>query len=422
MQTRVEATYWLESPHPLEKAAEVIAGEQSSGTFVEIPGETADLKARFRARVESVETLNTAPAASLTGKYPPGARFNQGRVRLSWSMENFGPSLPNLLSTVSGNLWELQEVSGLRLLKLALPADFARRYAGPQFGAPGTRALSGVQRGPLVGTIIKPSVGMTPEQTAKLVEELCDGGIDFIKDDELMGDAPHCPFNERVSAVLDVIARHAERTGRKVMYAANITDDVDRMLANHDFVHAHGGTCVMVSVNSVGFSGLAHVRRHSRLPIHAHRTGWGLFARSPGIGWDFGPWQALARLAGADHVHVCGLRNKFWEADESVIASARECLAPLFDDGPAYRAMPVFSSAQWAEQAKQTFDATGTDDLIYTAGGGIVAHPGGVAAGVRAIRHAWEGAVSGLSLEQVAQQSREVRESIAKFGKKKGQA
>ena len=144
-------------------------------------------------------------------------------VTLSWPLHNLGPSLPNLLATIAGNLWELKPFSGMRLLDVRLPPAFLAAYRGPQFGVAGTRSLTGVHGRPLIGTIIKPSVGLTPQATAEQVKVLVEAGIDFIKDDELQADGPHCPFDERLRAVMKVINAHADRTGKKVMYAANIT-------------------------------------------------------------------------------------------------------------------------------------------------------------------------------------------------------
>ena len=304
-----------------------------------------------------------------------------------------GPSLPNLMATVAGNLFELKQFSGLKLLNLELPDEFRQRYPGPQFGVAGTRKLAQVETLPLIGTIIKPSVGMTPAETAAMVRQLAEGGIDFIKDDELQSDGPHCPFAERVQAVMEVINRHAEKTGKKVMFAFNVTGEVDEMRERHDVVLAAGGTCVMVSVNSAGLPGVTSLRRHSQLPIHAHRNGWGMFDRSPAIGMSYLAYQKFWRVAGVDHMHVNGLRNKFCESDESVIASARECLTPMFaPPGPGYEIMPVFSSGQTAEQAADTYRLLGSTDLIFACGGGIMGHPGGIGAGVGAIRAAWEAA------------------------------
>jgi len=399
---RIHATYWLETGDAPARAADVIAGEQSSGTFVALPNETPELKARSGARVERLEVLDTSQVPSLpTPK--KAARYTRCVLELSWPIENLGACLPTLMATVAGNLFELRVVTGLRITDLRLPPSFAATYPGPAFGVEGTRELSGVRDGPLIGTIIKPSVGLSASETAQQVRELVDGGIDFIKDDELQSDGSHCPFDERVRAVMRVVNEAAERTGKKAMVAFNLTGDLDRMRRRHDLVASQGGTCVMVCLNSVGIVGLHELRRHSGLPIHAHRAGWGYLSRSPALGWDYAPWQKIWRLAGADHMHVNGLRNKFSEPDDSVIAAARAVLAPVADGAPM-AAMPVFSSGQTGLQAHDTFAALGCTDLIHTAGGGIFGHPKGVAAGVEALRASWEAAVSGVPLADHARE------------------
>jgi ribulose-bisphosphate carboxylase large chain len=400
MEQRIRASYRIVSALPALQAAEVIAGEQSTGTFTRIPGETDELRERHGARVESVTEADGS--ASI--------------VELSWPLANMGPSLPNLLAAVAGNLWELKQFTQLHLLDLQLPPAFLERYCGPQFGIAGTRRLSGVYERPLIGTIIKPSVGLTPEATAELVARLAGGGIDFIKDDELQCDGPHCPFSQRLSAVMRVINEHADRTGKKVMYAANITGEIDEMLHRHDEVLAGGGTCVMVSIHSVGLSGLTALRRRCALPIHAHRNGWGLLGRSRDISVSFVAWQKIWRLAGVDQLHCNGIANKFWESDKSVIASARECVRPMFDvPGKGCEILPVLASGQTARQAPATYAALGTTDLLFAAGGGIMAHPGGVAAGVRSLHQAWEAAVKGIPLESYAATHTELREALERF-------
>jgi ribulose-bisphosphate carboxylase large chain len=246
-----------------------------------------------------------------------------------------------------------------------------------------------------------------------LVRTLGEAGIDFVKDDELMADPPHSRLKDRVRAVMREISRLADKTGRKVMYAFNISDEFDAMLRHHDEVLKAGGTCVMVSINSVGLSAVAGLRRHSQLPIHGHRNGWGMFTRHPALGIEFTAYQKLWRLAGVDHLHVNGLHNKFWEPDDSVVRSIQALMTPLFG---GYQAMPVVSSGQWGGQASETYRRTGTVDLMYVAGGGIMAHPGGPAAGLRGIQQAWEAAVKGIPLEEYAQSHPELRQTIEKFG------
>jgi ribulose-bisphosphate carboxylase large chain len=191
---RIVATYWIETAYPLDEAAATMAGEQSTGTFLRVPGETDELREQFAATVEKITELETVQTPSLPGSGLPRNWDKQRRtaeVILSWPLHNIGPSLPNLLATVAGNLSELKPFSGLKLLDLTLPPAFLAAYQGPQFGVAGTRALTGVYNRPIIGTIIKPSIGQTPEATAQQVKVLAEAGIDFIKDDELQSDGPH---------------------------------------------------------------------------------------------------------------------------------------------------------------------------------------------------------------------------------------
>ncbi len=419
MSERIYATYLIETPYPVEHAAEVMAGEQSSGTFTRLANETDELRTHHGAIVERIEPLECVTTPSLPVRPTKGSdmpRYQRARVTLSWPIANLGASLPNLLSTVAGNLFELKEFSALKLLDLTLPDSFATAYPGPQYAIAGTRELTGIERRPLIGTIIKPSVGLSPAQTAEVVEQLVEGGIDFIKDDELQANGPHNPLEARVDAVMPIINAYTERTGRKVMYAFNITGDIDDMLRHHDYVAAAGGSCVMVALNSVGLAGVAHLRKHCRLALHGHRAGWGLYSRSPHIGMSFVAYQKLWRLAGVDHIHVNGLANKFSEADDSVIVSARSCLTPMFPPpAPGCEVMPVFSSGQTARQAVDTYQALGSTDLIFCAGGGIMAHPGGIASGVKSLRQAWDAAVQGTTLEAYAAEHRELAQALEAF-------
>jgi len=411
------ARYFVESSVASEKIAQVIAGEQSSGTFLSLPGETGELKERSRARVVRIDPLAPALQPTLSSGYvdrhPHGGVFHRAEIEIAFPVANVGANLSSLLATVAGNLYELGEVTGLRLLDLDLSPDFAAQFAGPAFGIPGTRRLAGVQGRPLIGTIIKPSIGLTPVQTAELVDSLCAAGIDFIKDDELMADPPYAPFDERLRAVVPVLKRHADRLGRMPMYAINISGSVDEMLRRHDAVLAAGGSCVMVSINWVGFSGVEHLRRHAQLPLHGHRNGWGALTRHAALGFSFQAYQKLWRLAGIDQLHVNGIRSKFWEPDDSVIASARACLSPWAGLPPL---MPVFSSGQWAGLAHDLYGALGAVDLMHLAGGGIIGHPDGIAAGMASMREGWEAAVADVSLDSYAESHPALRRALVHFG------
>ncbi|WP_269499895.1 ribulose-bisphosphate carboxylase large subunit family protein [Castellaniella sp. S9] len=412
--SRFSVTYFAESPKGLQHAAQVIAGEQSTGTFVRLPQETDELRARSGARIESIEVTDRVSTPSLPSR-TRGETYEQGHIRISWPLDNTGPSIPNLLTTIAGNLFELADLSALRLEDVDLPQVFAKACPGPQFGAAGTRRLVGID-GPLIGTIIKPSIGLSADGTADLVDQLAQAGIDFIKDDELQANGAYCPLRDRVAAVMPVIERHAQRNGKKVMYAFNITDELDVMLRNAEMVEKAGGTCIMVSLFSVGLTGLRALRERVALPIHGHRAGWGLYSRSPHIGISFAVWQKLWRLAGADHLHVNGLANKFTEADAVVAAAARAVQQPVCaEGGPPHLAMPVYSSGQTAWQLGPARDILGNDDFIFCAGGGIISHPDGAGGGVRALRQAAAAARDGVPVQEAAKDAPELAAALRTF-------
>lgn len=416
---RITATYLIETHLQVSEAASVLAGEQSSGTFVAVPGETNELKERFAARVESIREMETLAEPSLPANLQEkskGRTFRRAEIKVSWSIENFSFNVPAMISTLQGNLYELRQFTGLKLVDFETPPSYDKQFPGPRFGVRGTRELSGATGRPLIGTIIKPSVGLTPEETAALTASLAEAGIDFIKDDELMTSTGNSPFDRRVDAVMRVINDYALKSGKKVMYAFNITGELEEMLRRYEKVVSAGGTCVMVSVNSVGWSGVKKVCDQGALPVHGHRNGWGMLNRHPILGIEFPAYQKLWRLAGIDQIHVNGIQNKFWESDDSVERSVKACLKPYLKGETI---MPVVSSGQWGGQAFETYRRTQTTDLLYLAGGAIMAHPFRPAGGVKAIQQAWTAAVQGLTLEETASKYPEFSASVEKFGKKK---
>ncbi|MBP9931462.1 MAG: ribulose-bisphosphate carboxylase large subunit family protein [Rhodoferax sp.] len=415
---RFSATFLIETPLEPTRVAEVMAGEQSCGTFTRVHGETDELRERARARVIRVDELASVqrpslPNALLERKGTPGP-WRRARVTVDFPCANVGANLPTLASTVSGNLYDLGEVTGLRLESMQLPASYRAQFDFPRHGVQGTRTLTGVAEGALVGTIIKPNVGLSARQTAELVARLCEAGVDFIKDDEVCADPAHAPLAERVPAVMAVVRQHQQRSGKHVMVAFNISDETDAMRRHADLVQREGGSCVMASLNWCGYSALQTLRRHTPLVIHGHRNGYGALSRHPLLGMSFQAYQTLWRLAGVDHMHVHGLQGKFAQPDDEVVDSARDCVAPL-TDGADDRVMPAFSSGQWAGTVPATWQAITSDDLLFMSGGGILAHPDGAAAGVASIRQAWLATREGTSLADYARQAPELARALAFF-------
>ena len=422
--SRFEATYLIETPLDPAHVAEALAGEQSCGTFTRVEGETDALRARARATVESVELLDVAPAPSLPngwmqrrGMFDQPQTWQRARLRVSFPCDNIGPNLPTLAATVSGNLFDLGEVTGLRLEAMQLPGSYRQQFDLPAQGIAGTRTLTGVHGRPLIGTIIKPNVGLSAEETGELAGRLCAAGVDFIKDDEVCANPVHAPLADRVKSVMRRVRAHQDKTGKLVMVAFNITDETDAMRRHADLIAAEGGSCVMASLNWCGYSAIQTLRRHTPLALHGHRNGYGALSRHPLLGFSFQAWQTLWRLAGVDHMHVHGLQGKFSQTDEEVVESAHDSLQPL-TDAVDDRVLPAVSNGQWAGTVPATWAQFRSNDLLFMSGGGILAHPDGPAAGVASLQQAWDAVQKGETLAQRATHASELRHAIDFFGKK----
>lgn len=417
----IEATYLVETPLDPEKIAEIIAGEQSSGTFVRVTSETDELRERAAAQVLSVEELTPLETPSLGSAWVKArgltAPFRRAKIRVGFPPANIGANLPTLAATVSGNLYDLGEVTGLRLLSIDLPEDYRARFAYPALGVAGTLRCLALHGRPVFGTIIKPNVGLRTEEIADLVELLCEAGVDFIKDDEVAVDPAYAPLTERIPAVMRRVRAYRERSGRDVMIAFNITDETDAMRRHADLIAREGGSCAMVSMNWVGLSAMQSLRASTPLALHGHRNGYGGMARHPALGMSFAAYQTLYRLTGVDHMHVHGIGGKFADDANEVTEAARLCGRPLAEGGPdSDKVCPVFSSGQWAGTLPATHVAVGSPDFMFLAGGGILAHPAGPAAGVASMRQAWDAIAAGQSLERFAVRNTALEQALTFYG------
>lgn len=413
MTDQIRVTYRIETPGSIEAMAQKIAADQSTGTFTELPGETEALKARYAARVETIVPLPDADRPGFPTDAP--GPFHRADVTIAWPLDAIGTDIAALMTITVGGVYAVRGLTGVRVMDFDLPPDFAC-HPGPQFGIAGSRHLMGVPEGPMIASIIKPSLGLSPEDTAQLVQTLCEAGVDFIKDDEKLMSPKYSPLAARVDAIMPVIERHADRTGKRVMYAFGISSaDPDRMMRDHDHVAARGGNAAVVNINSIGHGGMAFLRKRSALCLHAHRNGWDILARHPALGMEFCAYQKIWRLLGVDQFQINGIQAKYWEPDDSFIRSFHDVMTPMFSD--ADRPLPVVCSGQWGGQAVETYQRTGqTLDLMYLGGGGIHGHPNGAAAGVRAIRRAWQAAADGESLRQAAVDHPDLAASLAKWG------
>jgi ribulose-bisphosphate carboxylase large chain len=411
---RLTAHYYIESHIEPERAAALLAGEQSSGTFVKVPGESLELSARHGAEVTAVRHLgSTTP--SLPSRSTPD-RVMAAEIELEFPMENVGSDLATTLTAVAGNLFELGDLFGCRLQQLDLPDEFVEAHHGAAYGVRGTRELIGAGDGVLVGTIVKPNVGLKEPEYRQVIRDLARASIDLIKDDELMTDPDYLPLETRVRVATEEIEAAAQITGQRTMYAFNITGDIAGLRSRHDLVVDAGGTCVMLTIPVMGLPALEYLRSFTQVPIHGHRGGLAASMRHPALGMAYDVWQKLARLAGADHLHASGLGSKFYERDDEVAENVRHLLVPL---GSGQQVLPALSSGQNVFTPHPTWQALHTTDLLMLAGGGIAAHPDGAAAGVKSLRDSWAAAQAGTALEAAARDSEPLARAVDFFGAQK---
>jgi 3-oxoisoapionate-4-phosphate decarboxylase len=414
----IRLTYRIETSGSIEHLADKIASDQSTGTFVDLPGETADLKNRVAARVVAIRNLQPITTPSFPTDHT--GPFKRAEVDIDFPYAAIGTDLSALMTIAIGGVYAIKGFSGIRIVDMKLPDEFREAYQGPQFGVSGSRKLTGVYDRPIIGTIIKPALGLRPHESAVLVKEVVEAGADFVKDDEKLMSPSYSSLEDRVKAIMPIILDHEQKSGKKCMYAWGISAiDPDQMMRNHDEVLKAGGNCAVVNINSIGMGAMAFLRKRSNLVLHAHRNGWDILTRHPGLGMDFKVYQQFWRLLGVDQFQINGIRVKYWEPDESFVDSFKAVNTPLF--APDDCSLPVAGSGQWGGQAHDTYEKTGhTLDLMYLCGGGIVAHPGGAAAGVRAVKQAWEAAVQNIPLETYAKTHPELAQSISKFADGKG--
>ncbi len=388
----VIATYYLEADD-IKAAADALAGEQSTGTWVRVGFETDTLMERHRAKVLDV-----------TGNI----------VRVAFPFENFGPVIPMLLTTTAGNLFEMGDFKNVKLMDLEFPKEFVKEFKGPKFGIDGTKRMLGVKGRPLIGCIVKPCVGLPPEEFAEACYQAAVGGVDFIKDDELIANPGYSQIEERTNKTVEALDRANAEKGEKTMYAVNVTDEVDRIMENADTAIENGANCLMLNFVTAGFSALRVLCEDEsvKVPVHCHRDMFAAFTRSDVHGIHTQVVSKLARLCGGDQVHVGAVIGKLYEGIDSVMQSVKVLKEDFYDISPS---LPVSSGGQHPGKIPENLKLLDEDALIL-AGGGIFGHTDGAMAGARAMRQALDATLSGISLEEYAKEHTELKAAIEQWG------
>jgi ribulose-bisphosphate carboxylase large chain len=388
-ETDLICTFYVEPDGiSLKEAAGGVAAESSIGTWTELT--TAEpYVAKLAARVFSIEG-NVAKIVY------PIALFERG-------------NMPNILSSVAGNVFGLKALKNLRLNDVELPAELVKSFKGPRFGIEGIRKLLKIPERPLVGTIIKPKLGLKTVDHARVAYEAWVGGCDIVKDDENLSSQRFNPFEERVVKTLESRDKAEEETGERKVYMANITAETETMLKRAEFVLAHGGEYVMVDILTCGFSALQTLRdQNFKLVIHAHRAGHAAFTKNPKHGIAMRAIAKVSRIIGVDQLHVGTVVGKMSETKHEVLENIEACKMPMSGLKPV---MPVASGGLHPRLVPALMETFGKDFVIQ-AGGGIHGHKDGTFAGAKAMRQAVDAAMEGKALEEYAKTHKELKTAL----------
>lgn len=374
---------------PREAAAHLCA-EQSTAQWKRV-GVDEDFRPQFAAKVLELDARPLPHGFSIPlAHLPQGAvqgAVHACRATIAHPHGNFGARLPNLLSAICGEgVFFSPGIPLIRLEDVRFPASFLAQFDGPQFGIAGLRAQLQVFNRPIFFGVIKPNIGLPPESFAALGYESWVGGLDIAKDDEMLADMPWCPLAER-AALLGAARRRAEAvTGVPKMYLANITDEVDRLVALHDVAVEQGANAVLVNTMPVGLSGVRMLRRHATVPIIAHFPMIAAWSRVPGYGIHSRVITRLQRLAGCDAIIMPGFGSRMFTPEHEVLENVRACVEPMGTIAPS---LPVPGGSDSAATLEAVYRKLGTVDFGFVAGRGIFGHPEGPAAGATSIREAW---------------------------------
>jgi len=380
---------------PFERAAGGIAAESSVGTWTDVTTEKQYVK-KYAAHV-----FNLDPKS--------------GIVDIAYPMDGFEPSnIPQILSSVAGNIFGMKEVNNLRFLDLRFPKKLIKSFPGPMFGIPGVRKLLKVKTRPLLGTIIKPKMGLNPRDHAQVAYQAWSGGCDIVKDDENLANQKFNSFYKRIPLTLKARDKAEKETGEKKIYMPNITAPFEEMIKRAEFVKEHGGEYVMVDIITVGWSALQELRNYDKklkLVLHEHRAGHAAFTRNPKHGISMLVVAKLSRTIGFDQLHAGTIVGKMEGGKEEVIdivnALTKDVTPERGQSGLTlgqdwYGTKPVFPVASGGLQPLHfpTIVNYLGKDVILQAGGGIHGHPKGTFHGAKVARAVVESIDKGIPLEQ----------------------
>jgi len=375
---------------PVPRLSLALAVEQSTGTWVAVPGETPEVRCKHVAKVIGVYEV-----PDYEFEVPQGVETRDYIVQIAFPEVNIGEQIPMLLTAVVGNI----SMGGkIKLLDLRFPKKYVDGFGGPKFGIQGVREVMGVPERPLLNNMIKPCTGYPLEVGAELFREAALGGCDIIKDDELLADASFNSVLGRVKRYMEIEKQVYEETGERTLYTVNVSDKVPKIFENARRAVELGVNAIMVNFLAVGLPVLQALAEDPavNVPILGHMDVAGAMYMSPFHGMSSHiVLGKLPRLAGADIVVIPAPYGKAPVIVDKFLNVARNLSFPLYDLKPTF---PMPSGGITPSMVPDVMRDLG-NDIVIGAGGGIHAHPQGPVAGGKAFRQAIDATMQGISLE-----------------------
>ncbi len=391
----VVCRYRVTTDLSMEKAAEAIAAEQSTGTWTGISTLDRSIFDGLGARITSID------GDVITCEFPAE----------DFSIET--GAVPQIFSAIAGNLFGPGALKAVRLEDVTFPKSILEQFKGPKFGAEGIRKALKRPEEPLVGTIVKPKIGLSPEKTAEYVYEAGSGGLTNSKDDETLVDQSFCPIEDRTIRVAEALDRLEEEEGRMMMHAVNVSTRSDRIVELAEKVQGWGAREIMIDVITCGYGCLQALAEDPsiKVPIHVHRTMHGAFTKDPRHGINMLVLSKLVRMVGGDALHIGTLGVGKMAAGAHDDSNLKACLG---DDVPYKTVMPVCSGGVHPSLVADIIARSGMDVQIQ-AGGGVAGHPGGVRAGAMAMSQAVHAAYEGIPAAEYAESHPELRIALERW-------